>query len=832
MYRLTSASVHCILPILLAGVAEHSVFADQAFDGRVETLVSPEASHPDDGPEVVHVGCAAADIIGIEIVAGRVPLASPVPYDEQPNDIVKPIGSQHLLWRNGKPEIGSVGFEVFRKAGNKKFNVGRLNREAGTVWKQEMTGQELDLRAVDELHSYLISIDGGKPFHPLAVYRKSKPGPVAIGSSGATGHHFIYLQLPRALVEGQVYEIQLKGLNTRDDSLKFTHHSGENRSEAVHVSALGFRPDDPFKRAFLSLWAGTGGGRSFDVDRFELLDESGRVVFVGDVQLGIASETTEPFSARRNHTGADVFHLDFSDYMQPGTYRVHVPGVGVSYSFRIGSDSWEKAFKVSMHGFLSHRSGISLGPPFTDYVRPRPMHPDDGFVVFKTDTTIWDGEADVIERSLKKLLGPELDTSRLQRHPHAWGGYMDAGDWDRRSQHLIPSFRHLELYEIFPDEMAELKLALPPAESNNDTPDILDEALWNIDFFRRLQDPDGGVRGGVESTAHPSPGEASWQETLLVGAYRSDPESTYLYAACAAKAARLLTDLTRSAELHDSAIRAWEWGEKNAQAEIRAAKERKARRAGAASKAVMNMKALAAIELFRLTGNEQYHKAVLGMNQSVLGDADVAMSYALIPEQSSDPALRALAIKKIISAADAAIAFSEKNGFNIALSNRYLPMMGFTCIWSAPGGTLPPVLPRAHYLTGGKKYLAATVASCQYSGGANPMNMAYTTGIGPRHPQAPLHIDSRISGQKPPDGITVYGQSDRRAGYEFNQWAHKWYFNRFGSVPSRDWPTAEAYVDLGTLPSMNEYTIHQCFSPTSFTWGYLAARPALDTPNE
>lgn len=71
--------------------------------------------------------------------------------------------------------------------------------------------------------------------------------------------------------------------------------------------------------------------------------------------------------------------FDFHDFSKPGTYRIHVPGIGVSGTFGIAAEStWAEAFRTSMHGLLSHRSGIRLGPPFTTYERPRPMHPEDG----------------------------------------------------------------------------------------------------------------------------------------------------------------------------------------------------------------------------------------------------------------------------------------------------------------------------------------------------------------------------------------------------------------------------------------------------------------------
>ena len=31
-------------------------------------------------------------------------------------------------------------------------------------------------------------------------------------------------------------------------------------------------------------------------------------------------------------------------------------------------------------------------------------------------------------------------------------------------------------------------------------------------------------------------------------------------------------------------------------------------------------------------------------------------------------------------------------------------------------------------------------------------------------------------------------------------------------------------MDLGNWPPTNEYTVHQTLGPTSFYWGYLAAR--------
>lgn len=59
-------------------------------------------------------------------------------------------------------------------------------------------------------------------------------------------------------------------------------------------------------------------------------------------------------------------------------------------------------------------------------------------------------------------------------------------------------------------------------ESGNGIPDILNEACWNIDFYRRLQLPDGGIRGGIEQEEHPIFGQCGWQDNWKSYAYAPD----------------------------------------------------------------------------------------------------------------------------------------------------------------------------------------------------------------------------------------------------------------------------------------------------------------------
>lgn len=397
------------------------------------------------------------------------------------------------------------------------------------------------------------------------------------------------------------------------------------------------------------------------------------------------------------------------------------------------------------------------------------------------------------------------------------------------------SWDHLELADLFPAYFERCKLQLPPAETDDMIPDIINEALWNIDHYRRLQRANGGVGGGVESTSHPRPGEASWQESLLLGTFSPDPETSYRYAACAAKAARLLAKYdARLAETYRaSALKAWDWAEANADrviaAELKLPDSRAASKPEALRAKVANMRALAAVALYRLTGIAVYHdrfkqSTLLGTDDPDPGKQLRAIfSYACVADAKADANLKREAIAWFEQAAKDSIKFASENAFQVTTRIPQLPLLGYVGYYTVPETTLGAVLPRAHYLTGKREYLAGAVAAANFSAGANPMNITFTTGVGHDYPRHPLHIDSLHAGIAPPRGITVYGINDPARQSGDLDWCHTWYLGEM-KPSSRTWPATEFYVDLGNWPPCNEYTVHQTIGPTSYYWGYLAAR--------
>ncbi|MBM3501970.1 MAG: hypothetical protein FJX74_25225, partial [Armatimonadetes bacterium] len=460
------------------------------------------------------------------------------------------------------------------------------------------------------------------------------------------------------------------------------------------------------------------------------------------------------------------------------------------------------------------RSGIALGPPYTDFVRPRTFHADDGVQVFASTTGLMDTGNGL--NSEDSNFGNLVKGRTDELVPDAWGGYMDAGDWDRRIQHLLASRLLLELAEMAPDYFAGLSLNLP--ESSNGLPDILDEALFGLDCYRRMQTPEGGIRGGIESSEHPRHGEASWQESLTVLAYAPCVWSSYEYAGVAARAAFVLQplDADLAAIYRASALRAMEWAE----AELPKRADRND------PHQVRDARNLAAAELYRLTGDERWNRVFLDTTVFTDPGADLFIwqqqeqrhapwVYAETDEPGVDAAIQRNCRAALLKEADARAARADQTAFR---------WVHFEWRPTGVGSLTAPdsvSMIRAHRLTGDPKYLRAIVLSCQTGAGANPVNLCYTTGLGHDSPRHPLHIDSQVTGQPPPPGLTVFGPSNPTQMKQ--DWALD-FVDQTCYPPSREWPFIEAYFDVFWYPLMCEFTIHQPMAENAFTWGYLAAR--------
>ena len=758
------------------------------------TATGAGVSCADDRPVVMHIGAVAPDILGLTIRARDIQFGKQSPYERRPDDQIK-VSRHRVILRDGQPLAYLVG-------------------PNGDIMQSfdKVVGQPLDVKWASRPSSYRLSSEGDQNYRqavsPTKIFRKSKPfsNTHEEGKSHFAEQHFIYLKLPTPLQEGCRYRIEFADGNLQNRWHEYIHQPRAVRSEAVHVSQIGFRPDDPVKQAYLSQWMGDGGSIDYPLNpTFELVDAAtGRPVHSGHGKMTFAKN--HPALNGKNNVNANVYTLDFSGFTTPGAYRVSVTGIGCSYPFRIDETVWSDAFYASIRGLFHQRSGIELGPPHTEFRRPRPFHPDDGMKVYQS--TFTHGLPGAKGNGIfEKLVAGK--TKEIV--PDAWGGYMDAGDWDRRPAHLIIGPMLIDLYELNPEFFREFDLNLP--ESGDSLPDVINEALWVIDFHKRIQTADGGIRAGIESAEHPRRGECSWQESLDVMAFAPNPAISYEYAGAAARAAWWLKRFgdSRYQQYERSAMRAYRWAGNNASRFI------------ASPSAYSKQRCLTSLEFWRLTGDEKWHDEFLKTfpdQASGLGDYGEAIWLYLSHEfPGKDPDVSERCRAWFLRRADLLTENVTETAFHwVQPDDSHANTGTFTTPLH-----VPPLV-RAYHLTGETKYLRAAILACQCGSGANPMNMCFTTGVGSHWPPHILHLDSRRSHQPPPPGITIQGPRDiqRYRNFGFNQQAEPHVYPAMAT-----WPNLEAFWNNGGDPRSTEFTVFRLLLPNAYVWGALAAREEL-----
>ncbi|MDW8105765.1 MAG: glycoside hydrolase family 9 protein, partial [Armatimonadota bacterium] len=615
-------------------------------------------------PQVIHVCAVAPDMLAIEIQSGQFTPNQLIRYTPQQGDeLVEERDRAHREIVDGKL-VETFQKRLYRTVNGQRTSIGLLSPDGKYLFIEGRSqGELLDETAVDLPDSYRIQSNDDpayrQPRQPTAVYRKGKP------NGFSQPFPFLYtisLRLPSPLREGATYTITLQGLNTQQKRLTYTHRPRAVRSLAVHAIQTGYRPDDPFKRAYYSFWAGVDrdgkhGFCTLKADTFELIDSNGKTVFRGKVQQAKREGEEEQVSVqeRGDYSKSPVYRLDFSAFRQPGQYRVYVPGVGVSYPFRIAENVWEQPFKAAMLGILHQRQGIDLGPPATRYRRQRPFHPDDGVQFYQLTIAVQEGQEDSRGQNLQEL----AQAGKLERVQGVWGGYQDAGDWDTLGHHLSATYDLLGLYFLNPSAFRRMQLSLPESERKNSLPDILDEALWQMACWRRLQMPDGGVRGGYGYGwwVPTERGITSWM-LRSVGVYAVDHVTTLHFAAAAARAARVLREFDqKGAEQYlQDALRAWRWAEANSNESNPTYARLKARGGWPPFlDDLRNARAMAAVELLAATRDRAYDAAFQQASTLLTGDSlyhapeqvDAAFAYARLPQGVGDPEIKRKLVAQI-----------------------------------------------------------------------------------------------------------------------------------------------------------------------------------------
>lgn len=390
------------------------------------------------------------------------------------------------------------------------------------------------------------------------------------------------------------------------------------------------------------------------------------------------------------------------------------------------------------------------------------------------------------------------------------------------------------LYESNPAYFEQCDYGIP--ESKNDIPDILGEALWCLDLFKRTQGvyEEGGVSWWIESIEHPRQGEASWTNSLPTAIVPPTPEAGLNYAGTAAHMALILEDYDRekASEYEKSALAAMAWLERNSDAPFVFVSESDR----------LSFESYAYINLYRLTRDETWHQRFkenlnaifpTGMGGGValewispdidgfdsLGKIDPMAVYSLMDASQVDVDLQAGCQSAIVALADELLDGAEGVTYGtFRLKGRpvsHLVTMNYK--------VLPIVV--SHRMTGDPKYVDALVAAVQYTMGLNPMNRSYISGLGERS-FVPYHHDWHTDNLPIPAGIPNFGpilQTREAWGWSSQAVLEKLAHGGLYPATLYEWPTSEKCFNQMWYPPVNEFMVQSPMGELLLLSGYLAA---------
>jgi len=714
----------------------------------------------------------------------------------------------------------------------------------------------LDLGRAASLATYLISSPDdpvyASPVQPARVGRKSKGKDFSRkcqwnGSACVNEivfEHQIYLVLPSRLESGKTYRVELGELAGNLEAATILFDERRVRSEAIHVNQVGYLPECDSKFAYVSHWLGDLGSLSLDDragTRFEILDARTRqTVYAGDMRLRSRKTQRETGQSGDtpggNFSNADVWECDFSTFGTSGEYVVSVQGIGCSFPFEIGPQVYRQAFYLTARALYHQRAGLHLDERFTDWPRPADHSPILNGTSIRYTTLRFMDQA--TESGNKEEVYSHLASGNLE----SYGWYHDAGDWDGYPSHSVVPKSLMTIYELAPERFADGELNLP--ESGNRIPDILDEAAWLVNYYRRNVGPTGGIFGSRitgDLAGGDADGVPSWEDPREWVAFGEEPLASFDFAGMAAQLAYCLKqvdtrpgprrtrerqsgpNLRREAgSLLESARRAYSWAENN----LRPGDEAKVRDA----------RMYAAAWLYKTSRDPAYQDQFRIDNRVRAADTSAFESqkwgvwaYVTIPD--GWPGLDQ-SLKSDLTAASKAFADSEN--LSAAGQRSYRQGGHFWMPMLIGQATTPWVMPSivAYELGGDPKYLRSVINTADYMLGGNPLNMTWVTGLGHRSPREILHLDAWYDGiAEVIPGIVPYGphRGDR------NGWNGPWdpdYARDRAVYPEvSQWPGHELYFENRYCPITNEFTIHQNIAPAAAVYAYLAGPPKAFSPN-
>jgi endoglucanase len=478
---------------------------------------------------------------------------------------------------------------------------------------------------------------------------------------------------------------------------------------AAHYTCLGFFTNGP-KRIVI---------KGATDSTFQIRSASGTVLHNG--KLGIPSLWAP--------SGETVRLADFSSVKTNGTCSLYCSGKPVPGAFKISASPLQALGKAALKAFYYQRVSTPLTSTYAGTWARAAGHPD---TVVNVHSSAGSG----------KISSPK--------------GWYDAGDYGKYIVNCgISVYTLLALYEHFPHYMNSLDLTIP--ESNNTTPDILDEVRWNLEWMLTMQTADGGVYSKLTSLEFDGTIMSSESNTARYVFMKTTP-ATLDFAAVMAMSSRLYKtfDASFSATCLEAAKKAYAWATTNPN--IKYVQPEDCKTGEYKDDVFTDEFFWASVECALASGTPgdyTYHTTHPLPTGNVPSWPDVGTLglYTILTNLHAFPSGVVDSCKsRIIATADKLLE-RQKNGYGISMntadfywgSNHVAVSQGIMLLY-------------AFYLTKNNSYLEGTSQQIDYILGRNPLGKSFVTGIGEYSPLHPHHRISEADGiAAPVPGFLVGG---------------------------------------------------------------------------
>ncbi len=542
-----------------------------------------------------------------------------------------------------------------------------------------------------------------------------------------------------------------------DDS-KVDYSSTLPYAPSININQVGYRPDGRKIAVFRDVTDQT----VFSVVNADTKEK----VFTGKLE----NKTENKSAGETNYTG------DFSSVTTAGKYYISCNGLDDSYTFEIGDKVYSNLLDDSVRMLYLQRCGVKVEDK------------DFGHEACHTSLATVYGTSEKIDVS---------------------GGWHDAGDYGR---YVVPAAKAvadlLYAYQATPDLYSD-NINIP--ESGNGTPDILDEARFELEWMMKMQASDGGAYHKVSCATFPGYVAPTAEKGELIVTPVSST-ATADFCASMALAAEFYEkyDKEFASKCMEAAKKAWAWLEANPNFVFKNPEDIVTGEYG--DRTDKDERYWAAAQMYRATKDEKYlsslGKASEGLDWSTVGDyGNIALVTMNGIDKNSDAYKNAE--KAIIGQAD-------KMAGNVSASPYGSAITKYNWGSNMTIANAGIIFGLAQQLTGKASYGEAAQAQLNYLLGVNPVGTSFVSGYGTVSPENPHHRPSMAVGHAM-KGMLAGGVNEN-----LEDSAAKAYCNGL--------PAAKCFVDNSESYSTNEITIYWN-SPLTYLLSLTDDSAVVKTPD-